>query len=239
MPTLVAAILKSRTGIAKDNVVNNFVFDDNVPVGSDPDSIRDAIVSFYNDSYEAGIDSIASRLSSVLDRTANVCVLKMYDITGNLDGSPHGSPVAERSFTLDAAQAGHNNLPAEVALACTFEADLTDVLEVGPTVDGKKTKPRARRRGRVFLGPLNDFARSQDGADGRVTVNASFLLQVGKAAQALINTAAASATMGNLVVWSRTDAAVYEVVKAKVDNELDTIRRRGHKATVRTAFNAA
>lgn len=234
MPTLITVTIPSRTGIARDSVVNNFVVATPDNVSPDFDATRDALAAFYNDSYEAGIDSIASRLSSVLSRTVDAVALKFYNLTGHLDGSPHGSPVAERFLTLDAAQAGHNNLPGEAALVVSLEADMTGALEEGPL----DTRPKQRRRGRVYLGPLNDFARSQDGTTGLVQVNASFLQQVGKAADALKDTLAGIAVpLQPWAIWSRTDAVVRNVVRVKVDNEIDTQRRRGARATVRTTFN--
>jgi len=110
-------------------------------------------------------------------------------------------------------------LPTEVALCLSFQ---------GAPVSGI---PQARRRGRIFFPFLNT---SQLGTDGRpasacisdLTTNADTLM-----------TAGATAGTWHWITNTSFDPGPVSVVNGWVDNEWDTQRRRGRKATSRTTWS--
>lgn len=239
MSLLARVTFPSLTGVPKDDVTNTFVFATDADGDTQMNVITAALNAFYNDSYEAGIDSIASRLHPRLSRAAGASEIAFYSLTGHLDGSPMGSPVGIRVFQLDAAQAGNNPLPEEVALCMSFRGDFAAAVEEAPDPEGPPgaiIRPRARHRGRIFLGPLNDFARQYDPATFKVSPNTSFVQQIGKAGDALKDTIDASPDVTAWAVWSRAAENLSPVVQVSVDNALDTMRKRGSAPSLRTVF---
>lgn len=113
-------------------------------------------------------------------------------------------------------------MPAEVAICSSFQADRVAGL------------PQARRRNRVYLGPLQPgVVNSTVGVEGRLTqVNMDLITG------AFQNLAQNSNDQNNWqwVVYSPTDNADHVVKNGWVDNAFDTQRRRGVKPTVRTEW---
>jgi hypothetical protein len=109
-------------------------------------------------------------------------------------------------------------MPPEVAICLSYQA---------AKISGV---PQARRRGRVFIGPLNTSAMGTDGRPATAFINAL----VG-AADALKDPA--GAPDWDWSTWSSFDPTVSTVIdNGWVDNEFDTQRRRGRKYTTRTTF---
>lgn len=106
------------------------------------------------------------------------------------------------------------DLPAEVALCASYAND-TEALV-----------PRARRRGRIYI---SGWASSIN-ASGR-PVSAGYNGLEGAYSDYCIEVNG----IGDLTagVWSRTTGDVFKIDRVWVDNEWDTQRRRGGKATVR------
>lgn len=115
---------------------------------------------------------------------------------------------------------GTTSLAAEVALVMSFQA----VRVAG--------EPQARRRGRIFLGPL--FATANDSATARPS--STLVSSVANAGDGLI-TASKASTLWEWQVWSQVDGDGNEVDNGWVDNAFDTQRRRGLRATTRTTFS--
>jgi hypothetical protein len=225
---LVDVILASTSGMVKDEVINSFVFltPSTPPSNSDITAAQAAIIDFYNTVSVTNGITVANFLGTQLSRASNACRLNYYNLTGHLSGSPHGSPIATNTFTLGAAQSGETNMPAEVAGVLSYHSDLTDLQqELG------STRPAARARGRIFLGPLNTLARTIDGTTHQVTLSGGFRTSVTDAGARLILTSGVGWAQ-----WSRRNALVLGVVGGYVDDSFDTQRRRGVAATLRTTF---
>lgn len=134
-------------------------------------------------------------------------------------------PVLERSFAHPVNQQG---LPSEVALCISYRAKR------------ESGQAAARRRGRIFLGPLGGSVSGMgDGAsDARPDATALDALLV-----AFREMAVSSDTNGafRLAIHSPTalasgvafDDTFNDATEIYVDNAWDTIRKRGAKATVR------
>jgi hypothetical protein len=202
------------TGLPEDASVNVWHFAHrDYPVGTTPsdsaNDIVDRLESFYQD--------IASIYSSE-NGTAVIC--KVYDLN---DPEPR-SVILERS--IEVVPSPTEGFPHEVAICMSFAAAVAS------------GQPRARRRGRVYLGPIYSGASSTSG--GRVLVSATVRGIITAAAAAAFDTGLI-ATDPRLVVYSRTDDqtgesvanSCHDVVTLWVDDAWDTQRRRGTAPTTR------
>lgn len=220
----VTVTLPAITGMARDDVVNTFTF--NEPGGilpADLDAIETALFDFYNGTAAPQVNAVSSYIGPAISRSAT-CTVRFYDIDGHLNGSPVGSPerVDAAAFTL-LGSASSSGLPSEVACAITLYADY-----LGDVEFGAGTRPRARDRGRLFIGPLN--LNAQTTAIGRTRPDPGMVTDLAESAARL-----ARAPMGpNLVVWSRRSATVKPVTRVSVDDAFDTQRRRGIEPTAKT-----
>jgi len=140
--------------------------------------------------------------------------IKWYDLPG--PGQPN-YPFDETTFALGAAPSG-TALPDELALCISFQ---------GVRVAGQ---PQARRRGRIYFGPLD-----QTGITGN-RPNSTIMTAAATAMIALMSDIAAAATGSELVVWSVANQSAVAVTDGWIDNAWDIQRRRGVEATSRTTF---
>lgn len=217
MPVLqVQARLPYMTGLPRDLTVNAFNFVA-APGAVDPEllaDLGDLVKAFYNDAPGAA-HPIAYYLSGVINRAA--CKNVLYNV--NLVSGEIGDPIAETTWSLAGAASGSTPMPLEVALCASYKAS-----------DG--SIPLARRRGRVYLGPLNTTVLNVTG--DYPAPSSAFVNQVVWASDQL---AAASAALGApWAVWSRAQAGAYGIDAGWVDNEFDTQRRRGVEATSRSTW---
>lgn len=153
--------------------------------------------------------------SSFISGDINV---KIYDLT---ESTPR-VPFHEDEFTPTAGTG--NPLPTECALALSYQAAPTSGMA------------QARRRGRIFLGPLRDPVVSV--VSGRSVITSSVLDSLETAASAL-----ATNTTADSVPWAvyspktnETESLVnstFPATEGWIDNALDTIRSRGTRATAR------
>lgn len=223
------AVLGSITALPRDVTINNFVFGVGTtpPSTADYTAIEDALEDFYNGDLAGPGLGVHNYIGKVMSRAAGACSFRHYDITAHGDGSAAGSPVRITPWTLGPEQAGGKDWPEQVALALSFRGNYGADVEFGPG----KTRPRSRRRGRVFIGPLNDLGYSQDATTGRVKPSNNMQLVWADAGRRLMN-----ADIG-WSVWSRVDAITWEdVVAGWVDDRFDTQRSRLEEASARTFF---
>lgn len=249
MPILVTATLDSTTGQSADRVSNSFVFmgHNDAPSNAALDVALGAVINFYRDGIPAG-ESIAAHLSPTISRAANGGVVKAYDITGKLQNRgpllvrgkmreqgppPHGSPIRQALFTVGAG-GGTVGLPDEVAAVLTLRGvgwagqpvEAPDGTDEGDAID----RPRQRYTGRIYLGPLSTSASTMTNGVPRLaqTLREALLFR----AAALNTQVEAGGWMWG--VWSRARGAVASITDVQVDDEFDTQRRRGKKASLRT-----
>lgn len=191
--------------VAADNIVNTFALRDNGGTADFPGATT-AFDSFYQ--------YIQARLSSTLSSATNAHKVKYYRLT---DPQPR-PPVALGSFT----QTGTGTpLPAEVAICSSFAA-----------APGAGQVP-ARRRGRVFLGPLNSSAGEVVGSYLRPS--AATRTTIAGAMEELVQNLATAGFA--LSVWSRVDNDLFQVESGWINDEFDTMRSRGPETTDRTAWS--
>lgn len=236
------AILKATTvfdhisGLSEDRVSNTFHFSTAAAVDDDAtlDAIQDAIEDFWVLSHNNAGGEMGSLSGFIGPEIARTAHLKIYDA----EGAPPHFPVRDVDFAISAAMSA-NPLPGECAVVGSFQ---------GAKVSGED---QARKRGRVFIGPLC--------TDASQTVSS-----VARPSSAIINSLGAA--LEHLRVDSEFTAAWSWVVYSKgarqrvlqpdgvsyratgplldptwspitnwwVDNAFDTQRRRGKAATVKT-----
>lgn len=146
-------------------------------------------------------------------------VYKTYDMT---DPEPR-APIQEGTWSFPAATSG-SPLPTEVACVLSFQ---------GTRVSGQS---QARRRGRIYIGPLATTT-----ADSSARPTGAFTTAVATAAKTLVDSGEPGGST-DWAIYSPTSSAIagipvgVQVVNGWIDNEFDTQRRRGRKATTRTSF---
>lgn len=242
-PVLATATITNASGIARDSAKNAFVFSTNTDDAAGWQACADAVIDFYNTVRASGA-AVAYYIADHMSRAANGCRVDVYDLDGKLDGSPHGSPIYTKTFTLQGAITA-DSLPPEVALCLSFQTnDALDAPVEGteqmiktpaaavrmgaPATHLGRVRPRSRKRGRLFIGPLTKSALALDGT-GRPVPNPTLITTLGQAASALMNVASC-----DWLQWSRANAQARTVHDAWVDDAFDTQRRRGEKALSKT-----
>lgn len=221
---LVSVKFLGDSGLPTDIYVQDWVFEQAAALTqADANQYAsDLSAEFYN--FGAGPqDRIATFMSPVVKRGANEVKVECYDISTHLDGSAHGSPAFVSTFTLGAASTA-SPIPSECAIVLSFHSDLVGVVEKSGA-----TRPGARHRGRVFLGPWDRNAVNDSGAGAFVDLGL----------QANILAAASnflSQVTETWVQWSRKDAVVRPVIAGFLDNAFDTQRSRGEPANGRTIW---
>lgn len=215
-----------------DSAMNEFIYlsTETPPYDNAITEIAAQLLDFYNAPHGPAAETVAMFISSSMSRVVGVCKIHYYDITTVLSGAPAGSPFHTHSWTLGGIKAGGTDLPAEVAVAVSYHSDYEGLPERGPN----KTRPRQRRRGRVFIGPLNSWAVGNTIA-GRVTNNQSFRETLAGAAATMMTD---TATVVNWAQWSRVNARVSEIIGGHIDDAFDTQRRRGEDPDLRTIFGS-
>lgn len=188
----------------------------------------------------ARLDAFYTAISQYISSQYNpsALVVKHYDMS---ESRPR-FPFSESTVDAGAGQTASNDLPAEVALCVSYE---------GPRQSGLNQR---RRRGRIFIGPL------QEGSGDYALAGATIQDVVADAAEANLLGSSGGPYLLKWAVYSRLQhfgipvggsigeldedsperlpVSFTDVSKMWVDNAWDTQRRRGVKATNRTVRNA-
>lgn len=203
MPTIHATATLPYTTNIPEDVVTNTLYFSTLN-STDPDNLNEIGARVI-----AAYHIIDTNLHNVLSRAANACRVDLYDLS---DPEPR-APIADYTFTLDNAASGVTNLPLEVALCLSYHAAFVSGV------------PNARRRGRIYLGPFSTGASELTRPpDALIDLCVDF-------GEALWTPIGASDI--EWVQHSETTGLSLEVIGGWVDNEWDTQRRRGRRATSR------
>lgn len=215
MPFYITQVALERDGLLpEDDIVNTWHW---AGAAADSigqrDSVLDRLTTFYN--------SVITLLMSG-SLTGNYS-LKIYDFE---DPTPR-VPLEVREIASGNAPTAQG-YPCEVALCLSMAA---------PPVAGV---PQARRRGRVYLGPLKSTTGITTGGLSDVRPDASVVSQLLVLAQALNE---GDSTIPHVAVYSPTTQLTLDpgqfafnlITSFSVDNSFDTQRRRGAAPTSRTS----
>jgi hypothetical protein len=173
---------------------------------------------------EVFVPDVAEYMASYMVGPA---LVKIYDLQ---DDEPR-VPLLEGTIAITTGTG--NAFPAEVAIVLSFSA---------APLSGSNA---ARRRGRLFLGPIDDGAGVLNSNDTLVNATAAGVISDAAEALATAGTTADarwvvfSPTSAGPPPWTEVElaAASFDVVRGWVDNAFDTMRSRGAKATARTSWS--
>jgi hypothetical protein len=214
----VQAIILDKSNIAKENATNTFHFVGSAAVAN-VSTLITKVQRFYTaniDSLDGNGDNVNGSLINYMAPTVKEIVVKGYDTAGP---APH-PPIAE---TLPSSGTGFlpgAALPSEVAVCLSLRTT-----PVGGVI-------AARRRGRVFAGPLNENARFAPALTAARPA-AVFTNKLIALAQRLDAEAAAAGYQW--VIRSIAGGSYSDVDEVWCDNAFDTQRSRGVRPTVRNA----
>lgn len=194
-------IIPMVSGVSKDAAQNVWYF-----TADDSTNLTNAVNAL--DAFYSSIDGVYSNLVATTGAR-----MKVYDLA---DPEPR-APVLD--VALSVSSVGGDPAPTECAIAVSFQAT---------RVSGAAQN---RRRGRVYIGPLQKAAIHTDGRPTSSTISGLVT-----AADTLL-TASKAASGWSWVVFSRANDAPVAVDNGWVDNEFDTQRRRGREATSRSTFS--
>lgn len=197
--------LERNTHVPEDAFVNtlHWVLDDTDPLAQS-DDIADAIEAFYSVS--------KNYLSHFVALSGNV--VKFYDM-----GDPEPRvPFRTRELDLTDGSFGTGELPCECCICVSFQA---------PPESGVN---QARRRGRIYFGPIS--LEALDEGTGDMVVSETAMEEIATAFAVMVSNANTNAG-AQLVVYSRVGAVTTPVEQVWVDNAVDIQRRRGSRATER------
>lgn len=194
-------ILTTTDNVAENYITNLWHFSANGP--GDLGNITTQLVAFYN--------TCRPHLSPLLNQNGHR--IKYYDMA---DPKPR-NPVAEVTWNLGAALTG-TTMPPEVSLCLSYQA---------ARISGEA---QARRRGRVYIGPLNINSIAPS---GRPT---STVLAAWDTAGTALLAASVAASVWKWKQASTVSLGFADVANGWVDDEFDTQRRRGRKSTSRLVF---
>ena len=214
MPTYRAqVVIPMFSGLPSDVLTNTLHFDP-LPGGTLADAatlVTPEIQAFYNTTY------ISSNPMGNYMVPANT-VIHWYDLAAPPPRAPLtvAAPLTPTLATTDQAP--------ESAVVLSFQ---------GALVSGTN---RARRRGRIYLGGLGTGWMLSSSASTFPRVNGTAVALVVNNAETLA--LAADAAGYPWSVWSQVDQASTLVTNGWVDNAIDTQRRRGVEANLRTPWSA-
>lgn len=194
------------TGLPRDRAINTWAFRHLGGGAPDHESLGIALHTAFQ-----GMSSV---LAGQAIAAGNNFRVAMYRI---LDPLPR-TPVHEATYPLTSLGSGQS-LPWEMAICASFSA---------AQVSGS---PPARRRGRVFIGPIassvNVSAPATPSGAARTTINEELEWLAG----------AVGASGWDWCVYSRRDQQVHPVVRGWSDNAWDVQRRRGNAPTDRETWS--
>lgn len=242
----------------EDTASVGFTIASNTDVGIPPVEMVTWITDMFNETVAGQTNPLAFYISPEVTRGGSGCPIEIYDISNNLGGTPVGSPVLVSAMTLGMNYSEALSLPAQIAavvayrsaygtdiekgVAGTAKSDHRAIKEGAPATHADITKPRARDRGRIYLGPLSQYAllSQPDGDLG----TAGQLGTVFMADLQLQFASAFGADIGGTVpftpsVWSRVGAVVKPIAFYAIDAAVGVIRKRADTVVNRVLSWAA
>lgn len=249
MPLLRAmAVHKALSGIVRDNAVNVFHFDAPAQDAAAAEAVAEVVRDFFALDNGVQSEALCNNFSGQVALTGHEVRVYPVDTPSGDDPRGQGFPPLHTEVYdhVGRVLTASKNLPSEVALCASFKNMASGAV------------PPAQRRGRMYWGPLLDSAMAPDEAVteySRPSVYirtllfdaATWLAGPHAAGQLVIYsrpfagrdaiTAEARAAAGGpakaLPALAPRNGAIYPVTDVWVDDEWDTVRRRGLRASTR------
>jgi hypothetical protein len=232
-PILLVNKLPAASGVERDTVETTWAFIlPTAPYSStEAGNCANAVQAFFNGVHAPSTFPLSDYIARSISRVGFACTQEVYDLTD--DGVPgFGAPKDTYTYGLAAPAIVAASAPSELAIAVSFHSNTAGVPEHG--VGG--TRPKARRRGRVYIGPFGVDVLTDSGV-GNTPEPSSLIIEILKnAATAFMTQLVADGI--NWAVWSRVDKLLRSVTGGWVDNAWDVQRRRGEEPTSRSSFGA-
>lgn len=216
-------VLPRLNGVPEDAVTNTWHFRRPIPgtYSTAVGQIQTALAAFYTDP-PAGFSHAVGEFIEFIDRTSNACLINCYD--GGL--APGARTPTTSTFTLPTAPGGSAIWPSEISCCLSFRGE-----DIG-------TANAGRRRGRVYIGPLNNAGLgATTGGEARPSDSGSYNLMGTLTEAGFVMATALDADDIQHIVWSEAAGggagSATDVRWYWADNAFDTQRRRGEKATSR------
>lgn len=216
------AVLNKLSGIPRDAARNVWHFQAFDTGQNTLNGIGLGVAAFYQE--------LSTRISSSVSRDANAHRVDLAEVDENGPGAADDAVstlLLSKSFGLP-LPASSSPLPNEVAVALSFRGDVAGVPEEQGLI-----RPRSRRRGRIFVGPLDFGVLATQATTNEPQVTTAFrelMLDAYDVAHATWLANSPSAIHG---IYSRADGLLRPVSRVSVDDEFDTVRRRGQKPGIR------
>lgn len=208
-------VLPYVSNLPRDVTTNTFWFSSEAAPSVYGAEIAARLIAFYTTIPGGAANPLSFYLSGVISRAALACRVQCYDMS---DPAPR-PPSYEQNWTLSGASG--DNLPNEVSVVGSFQGD---------RVAGVN---QARRRGRVFIGPLKVSALGTNTATNTPTVVSGLRTTL---KGAMTDLASQNTTDAFWVARSQTTGDITTVTNGWVDNDFDTQRRRQPRASVRDTW---
>lgn len=207
-----------------DGFTNNFAFEtSDTPPYSNIGGLFTKLEAIYNTSQTGASNPVVHYLAPSLDNGTNHSTITAYDISTHLDGSPHGSPVASTTWTCGSpgAAASSTCVPEGCSAVVSFRADYGTDVEFGTG-----SRPRARDRNRIYVGPIGQPLLQYDSTTQRVEFSSTAIGNILHNFNALTATTTSGGTTYDWRVWSRKAADVKLITELWMDDRPDYQRRR-------------
>jgi hypothetical protein len=179
--------------------------------------VATAFQNFYNSS----TNPVHTFISESVDRGATASEVALHAVT--LGSDILGVPLYVAQFALGAPAGSGPPLPLECCGVLSFRADYGSDEEFGT-----RTRPRASDRGRTYLGPLTTQALGISSDTDPLPIISFQLVNYALLGLSALQGALAAQSFA-LGVWSRKLAACRPVKDIAMNQEWDTLRKRGDK----------
>lgn len=230
----IQASISPEAGVGEGTFVNTFHIGHDTgytPSVAEMDVLLAEVRDFYIVAPGGGFASSLASFYAPWVQEGNALLVKGYWKEGVGPGL-FGAPVSQIVANMP-AQSATVSLPAHLAAVLTLEGEgaATAPVELaGPPV----TRPKKRRRGRLYLGPLGLNALTSP-TDSDAEIDTEFsgtaMAALNKLCDDVDAITAGSPYVG---VWSRADQEVYRVVAGSMDDRFDVMDTRKRLSGTRT-----
>lgn len=203
-------VMQGGSNLPEDRFINTWHFSNGTEYGAHVAIIQEALGDFYQDIPSGALIPVGKYISPYASRNTTI---KCYDLDDPEPRVPTDIVMVLPSVTVA------SGLPEEVAVCLSFHGD--------PPIT-------ARKRGRIYIGPLNTDAYD----DGDTSTPARVKVGLSQTLQAAGANLVANTGAGWAIRSVASGGTFVPVTGGFVDNALDTQRRRGPDPSSRLIFPA-